>query len=72
MSEIIVQIDGKEVKATEGMTVLEAAQSAGIQKNMETFDVTVDNSDQLKRYYDDQDPYYRKMHAQRLQPETPV
>ena len=30
MSEIIVQIDGKEVKATEGMTVLEAAQSAGI------------------------------------------
>ena len=30
MSEIIVQIDGKEVKATEGMTVLEAAQSADI------------------------------------------
>jgi NADH dehydrogenase/NADH:ubiquinone oxidoreductase subunit G len=30
MSEIIVQIDGKEVKATEGMTILEAAQSAGI------------------------------------------
>ncbi len=30
MSEIIVQIDGKEVKATEGMTVLEAAQEAGI------------------------------------------
>jgi predicted molibdopterin-dependent oxidoreductase YjgC len=30
MSEILVQIDGKEVKATEGMTVLEAAQSAGI------------------------------------------
>ena len=30
MSEIIVQIDGEEVKATEGMTVLEAAQSAGI------------------------------------------
>ncbi len=30
MNEIIVQIDGKEVKAMEGMTVLEAAQSAGI------------------------------------------
>jgi NADH dehydrogenase/NADH:ubiquinone oxidoreductase subunit G len=30
MSEIIIQIDGKEVKATEGMTVLEAAQSADI------------------------------------------
>jgi len=30
MSEILVQIDGKEVKATEDMTVLEAAQSAGI------------------------------------------
>ena len=30
MSEILVQIDGKAVKAKEGMTVLEAAQSAGI------------------------------------------
>lgn len=30
MSEIILQIDGKEVKATEGMTVLEAAQKADI------------------------------------------
>jgi len=30
MSEIIVQIDGNEVKAAQGMTVLEAAQSAGI------------------------------------------
>jgi len=29
-TEIIVQIDGTEVKATEGMTVLQAAQSAGI------------------------------------------
>ncbi len=29
-SEIIIQIDGKKVKAAEGMTVLEAAQSAGI------------------------------------------
>ncbi len=30
MSEIILQIDGKEVKAAEGMTVLEAAQKADI------------------------------------------
>jgi NADH dehydrogenase/NADH:ubiquinone oxidoreductase subunit G len=30
MSEILLQIDGKEVKAREGMTVLEAAQRAGI------------------------------------------
>ncbi|MEJ2286813.1 MAG: 2Fe-2S iron-sulfur cluster-binding protein [Desulfobacterales bacterium] len=30
MSEILVQIDGKAVKAKEGMTVLEAARSAGI------------------------------------------
>ncbi len=30
MSEIRMQIDGKEVKAKEGMTVLEAAQQAGI------------------------------------------
>jgi len=30
MSEILIQIDGKEVKARAGMTVLEAARSAGI------------------------------------------
>ena len=30
MSDILVKIDGKEVEAREGMTVLEAAQSAGI------------------------------------------
>ena len=30
MSEILLQIDGKEVRAKEGMTVLEAAQNAGI------------------------------------------
>ena len=30
MSEILLQIDGKKVKASEGMTVLEAAQSIGI------------------------------------------
>jgi bidirectional [NiFe] hydrogenase diaphorase subunit len=30
MNEITLQIDGREVKAKEGMTILEAAQSAGI------------------------------------------
>lgn len=30
MSEILLQIDGKAVKATEGMTVLQAAQEAGV------------------------------------------
>ena len=30
MSEILLQIDGREVKAREGMTILEAARSAGI------------------------------------------
>ncbi len=30
MSEILLQIDGREVKASEGMTVLEAAQTVGI------------------------------------------
>ncbi|MFH1153965.1 MAG: 2Fe-2S iron-sulfur cluster-binding protein [Pseudomonadota bacterium] len=30
MSEILLQIDGKAVKATQGMTLLEAARSAGI------------------------------------------
>ena len=30
MSEILIQIDGKEVKATEGMTILEASSAAGI------------------------------------------
>ena len=30
MSEILLQIDGREVKASEGMTVLEAAKSVGI------------------------------------------
>jgi bidirectional [NiFe] hydrogenase diaphorase subunit len=30
MSEILLQIDGKEIRATEGMTILEAAQGEGI------------------------------------------
>ena len=31
MSDIILQIDGREVKAREGMTILEAAQTVGIE-----------------------------------------
>ena len=50
----------------------DAARSIGIQKNVETYAVTVENSDHLKRLYDDQAPYYRKMRAQRIAPETPA
>lgn len=44
MSEIILQIDGKEVKATQGMTVLDAARSAGI------FIPTLCHHDQLEPF----------------------
>jgi hypothetical protein len=50
----------------------DAAQSTGIRKNMETFDVTVDNSDHLKAFYDQQRPYYEKMYGRRIRPEKPV
>lgn len=50
----------------------DAAQSTGIKKNMETFAVTVENSDHLRRFYDDQLSYYRKMAARRIQPVTPT
>jgi NADH dehydrogenase/NADH:ubiquinone oxidoreductase subunit G len=43
-SEIIIQIDGKEVKAAEGMTVLEAAQNADI------FIPTLCHNDKLAPY----------------------
>ena len=46
----------------------DAAQSTGIQKNVETFEVTVDNSDILKAYYDDQMPYYQAMYDHRILP----
>ena len=49
----------------------DAARSTGIRKNMETFDVTVDSSDTLKAFYDQQMPYYEKMYARRIQPEKP-
>ncbi len=44
----------------------DAARSTGIRKNMETFAVTVENSDHLRRFYDDQLPYYRTMAAARI------
>jgi hypothetical protein len=50
----------------------DAAQSTSIQKNMETFEVTVDNSDHLKAFYDQQKPYYEKMYDRRIQPVKPA
>ncbi len=47
----------------------DAARSTGIQKNVETFDVTVENNDRLKAFYEDQFPYYEKMYQERLCPE---
>jgi bidirectional [NiFe] hydrogenase diaphorase subunit len=44
MSEILLQIDGTEVKAKEGMTILEAAQSVGI------FIPTLCHHERLKPY----------------------
>ena len=44
MSEILLQIDGKEVKAKEGMTILQAAKQAGIHIP------TVCNHDKLEPY----------------------
>jgi len=46
----------------------DAAVSTGIVKNMETFEVTVENSDHLKSYYDDQLPYYQSMYEARVKP----
>ncbi|MGD8834851.1 MAG: hypothetical protein PVJ84_00580 [Desulfobacteraceae bacterium] len=46
----------------------DAARSTGIQKSMEKFETTVENSDHLKRFYDDQLPFYRIMYAGRIQP----
>jgi hypothetical protein len=47
----------------------DAAQSTGIQKNVETFDVTVENNDRLRAFYEDQLPYYERMYQERLCPE---
>jgi len=44
----------------------DAAVSTGIVKNMEQFEVTIENSDHLRSYYDDQLPYYQAMYASRV------
>ena len=49
----------------------DAAKSTGIVKNMETFAVTVENSDHLKAYYEDQRPYYRALYERRIRPISP-
>lgn len=49
----------------------DAAKSTGIVKNMETFEVTVENSDHLKAYYEDQLPYYRALYERRIRPISP-
>jgi hypothetical protein len=49
----------------------DAARSTGIRKNMEQFAVTVHNSEHLKRFYDDQLPFYQAMAAKRIKPQPP-
>ncbi|SLM31808.1 conserved hypothetical protein [Desulfamplus magnetovallimortis] len=45
----------------------DAAKSCGIQKNMEKFEVTVENSDHLKSYYEYHMPFYEELYAHRIQ-----
>jgi hypothetical protein len=49
----------------------DAAQSTGIRKNMETFEVTIDNSGHLRGLYEDQLPFYQTMRANRISPVSP-
>jgi hypothetical protein len=44
----------------------DAAGSTGIRKNLETFEVTIDNNERLRRYYDHHLPFYRRMHRHRI------
>lgn len=44
----------------------DAAKSSGIQKNMETFEVTVENNMHLKAYYDYHLSFYKDIYAHRL------
>lgn len=44
----------------------DAAKSTGIQKNMETFAVTIDNSDHLRAYYEEHLPHYEKLYRHRV------
>jgi len=49
----------------------DAAESSGIVKNMEQFEVTVENSDHLRGYYDRLLPFYQRMYSCRIKPVTP-
>lgn len=44
----------------------DAARSTGIEKNLETFEVTVENDVHLKSYYDYHFPFYLKMYNHRI------
>ena len=45
---------------------LEAAGSTGIRENRTIYDITVDNSDHLKRCCEHHLPFYRAMHRHRI------
>jgi hypothetical protein len=47
---------------------MDAAQSTGIQKSMERFAVTIENSDHLKHMYDEMWPFYERMYRHRIAP----
>lgn len=49
----------------------DAAQSTGICKNVENFAITIDNSDHLRSFYDDQMPYYQTLYTNRIKPQQP-
>lgn len=46
----------------------DAAQSTGIQKDMEVFDTDTENNDHLKRLYDIQYPFYEALYRHRIKP----
>lgn len=46
----------------------DAAHSTGIVKNMEQFEVTVENSSHLSTYYERLRPFYERMYSQRIIP----
>jgi hypothetical protein len=49
----------------------DAAHSTGIVKNMERFEVTVDNNEHLRSYYREMLPFYQQMYAHKLTPVAP-
>ena len=44
----------------------DAAKSTGIQKNMEKFDISLDDKPHLREYYNHHKPFYDRMYAQRI------